>query len=643
MSKIYTGQIRYNAAGHGFVSTEELEKDLFVHKSKTGQALHLDTVEVEEGFHNNKREGTVVSVIERFKTKFVGTVQVSERFAFFIPDNPKNKRDFLIPLSSLNGATADNKVVAEFVKWEEGKKNPLGKIIKVLGKAGDHETEIHSILHEYDLPYEFDQHIDDEANEIPLEIPQAEIDKRLDMREILTFTIDPETAKDFDDALSFEEDGKGNYNIGVHIADVSHYIKTDTALDDEAFKRATSVYLVDRVVPMLPERLSNGVCSLRPHEDKLCFSIVFNMTPKGKVLNQWIGRTVIHSDVRMSYEEAQEIIEKGHVDNWDIGNEQKLGLAVRSSVDILDKLAKTIRKERLGSGALTFDRHEVKFKLDEEGKPVDLIFKVSKDANKLIEEFMLLANCKVAEFVNNKKLTMVNRIHDEPDVDKLDALKLIAIEFGYVIKTGSAGEIRKSLNQLLVDVKDKPEANMIENLVIRSMQKAKYSTVNVGHYGLGFQNYGHFTSPIRRYPDVMLHRLLEQYLDKKQNNNNNPALVETRCEHCSAREIVAQKAERDSIKYKQAEYLLDKIGQIYEGVVTSVADYGLFVEIKENKCTGLVRTSEISMQDVYSIDTTRYIATSDTGDVIRLGDEVKVAIKAVDLERKTIDLMIVRL
>lgn len=644
--KYCEGQIRFNAAGHAFVTSNELESDLFIHKSKTGKAFHLDTVEVEIGYYNNKKEGTVVSVIERFKTQFVGTVQISERFAFFIADNPKIKFDFMIPLGNLNGATEQNKVVAEFVSWEDGKKNPIGKVIKVLGQAGDNETEIHSILHEYNLPYEFDEFINEEANTIPLEIPQSEIDKRVDMRNILTLTIDPETAKDFDDALSFEVDEKGNYNIGVHIADVSHYVKPDTALDEEAFKRATSVYLVDRVVPMLPERLSNGVCSLRPHEDKLCFSIVFKISPEGKLLKEWIGRTVIHSDYRFTYEDAQNIIETGNVAGIPFLAstnylQRNVPDKILNAVKELDRLAKIIRKERLGTGAIVFDKHEVKFKLDENSKPVDLIFKVSKDSNKLIEEFMLLANKRVATFVNDKNLTMVNRIHEEPDVEKLAALQEIAIEFGYVIKTGSAGEIRKSLNQLLIDVKDKPEANMIENLVIRSMQKAKYSTINVGHYGLGFQNYGHFTSPIRRYPDVMLHRLLEQYLNKK--TNINPRQVEAQCEHCSAREIVAQKAERDSIKYKQAEYLMDKIGKIYEGVVTSVVDYGLFVEIKENKCTGLVRTSEISMNETYSIDASRYIAQSNSGDVIRLGDEVKVAIKAVDLERKTIDLMIVRL
>lgn len=637
---ILEGKISVNASGSAYLTSNDLPKDIYIHKNNTNKAIHLDTIKIRviQG-RDRALEGEVIEIVQRFRDEFVGTIQVSPRFAFFVPDSNKIPVDFYIPLAKTLGATDGQKVVAKLTEWKDDAKNPNGEIVRVIGDAGEHETEIHSILEEYGLPYDFDEDVEAESEAIPEEIPQSEIDKRRDMRDVLTFTIDPATAKDFDDALSVQW-VDGVLEVGVHIADVSHYVRPDTELDKEAYARGTSVYLVDRCVPMLPERLSNGVCSLKPHEDKLCFSAVFKLDNNGHVIDEWYGRTVIHSDHRFTYEEAQTIIEGyGKLSESPTGYDM-VGSKLEQAVLILDKIAKKMRKQRLTRGSISFNKHEVRFKLDENNKPVDIMFKVGKDSNKLIEEYMLLANRHVAKLLNDKKVPMVNRAHDRPNEEKLESLKAFIAPLGYTIATNDPVEITRTLNQLLQDVQGKPEANMIENLVVRTMQKADYRTQNIGHYGLGFKDYAHFTSPIRRYPDIMVHRILGRYLEGKPAAKEEK--VNARCLHLSEREKKAQKAERDSIKYMQCIYMSERVGKVYKGIVTSVAEYGLFIEIEENKCDCMVRLSSIA--GTWTAEMNSYcIREFNTGQTIKLGDEVMIVISKVDVERKNIDATLIRI
>lgn len=641
------GSISINDSGNGFFTSEEADKTLFVYKTNAGKSLHLDTVRVEiiKG-KRDRFEAKVIEVVERFKTTFVGILDVGPDFALLDADNKKIHVDFYVNLADLNGAKDGQKVVIELLEWKEEHKTPNAKVISVLGEAGDNDTEIHSILAEYDLPYEFPQSVLDEADRIDFSISDEEVSKRKDMRDVLTFTIDPDTAKDFDDALSVQW-VDGNLEVGVHIADVSHYMRPDTELDKEAIKRATSVYLVDRCVPMLPEHLSNGVCSLRPHEDKLCFSAIFTLDKDGVILSEWFGRTVIHSNHRFTYDEAQVIIDnKGKVDDELFltpenaaasMDDPNINKHLAKAVLDLDRYAKKIRARRNKNGVINFDKPEVKFVLDSAKKPVDIMFRTLKDANKLIEDFMLMANEQVAKFITEKKLPFVYRIHDEPNPDKLLQLKDFIKQFGYDIAVNNPKEIKATLNKLLIDSKGTPEENMIENLAVRTMQKAVYTTQNVGHYGLGFDDYTHFTSPIRRYPDVMVHRLLHHYLEGKSNIKQSK--LQARCEHASNCERKAQKASRESIKYKQAEYMESKIGSVYNAVVSSVQEYGVFVEIPENGCDCLCRISDIS--GYWKADTSNHrLVNKETGEQIRLGDEVTVIIKSADVERKTINVSI---
>ena len=635
INDILDGRLSMNVSGSAYLTDPNLPKDVYIHKTNTNQALHLDKVKVKvvEGV-GRSMEGHVVEIVERFRTEFVGTIQISPKFAFFIPDSNKLPIDFYIPSDKLCGATDGQKVIVKLIEWKDNAKNPNGEVLRVLGDAGEHETEIHSILEEYGLPYDFEEDVLAEARAIPIEITQAEIDKRRDMRDVLTFTIDPADAKDFDDALSVEW-VDGELFLGVHIADVSHYLRPDTELDKEAYARGTSVYLVDRCVPMLPENLSNGLCSLRPNEDKLCFSAVFKMDHNGHVSEEWFGRTVINSDHRFTYEEAQEIIEtKGGTD--------KVVSKLEYAVLHLNRVAQKMRKVRLSKGSISFDKQEVKFKLNENNKPVGIHFKVAKDSNKLIEEFMLLANRHVAQYINSRGLPNVNRAHDKPNEEKLSNLKNFISQFGYEIRIDTPEETTRTLNQLLLDVRGTAEEDMINNLVVRTMQKANYTTKNIGHYGLGFKDYSHFTSPIRRYPDVITHRLLGLYLENK------PTLpkiekLESRCQHLSEREKKAQKAERDSIKYMQCVYMSDNIGKVFKGIVSSVTDYGLFVEILENKCDGLIKLSDIN-GDTYQADTNNHCVKGyNTGHKIRLGDMVHVIVSSVDIEKKNINLSLINL
>jgi len=616
----FEGQIEFSTNGNASLLVEN--KEIFIYKKNTFNSLHLDKVKVQIFQSEKKLEGKVIEVISRFKTEYVGRVKIGKKTIFVVPDSNKISVDFYIK-GGLK-TEHDQKVVVELIKWEDTK-SPQGKIIKVLGDSGDNNAEMNSIMFEYGLPVEFPQEVINESMLVPEVITEKEISSRKDMREVTTLTIDPVDAKDFDDALSVNIISDNKIEVGVHIADVGHYVKPGTKLDDEAFKRATSVYLVDRCVPMLPERLSNGICSLKPHEDRLAFSVIFTLDGDGNILNTWKGKTVIHSDRRFAYEEAQEIIE---------GSEGDYSTEIR----LLDTLARKIRKKRIKEGSIEMGGIEVKFKLAEDNKkPIGVYFKEQKESNKLIEEFMLLANKSVAKTLSEASWANVYRVHDTPNMEKLNSLVGVCKTFGYDIEIyDDSTEIKKSLNSLLKEIKDTPEENMIETLVTRCMSKATYTIKNIGHYGLGFTHYSHFTSPIRRYPDLITHRILLDFLDKK--TQGNPGKIEEQAKWCSARELVAAKAQRDSIKYKQAEYLLDKIGKVFDGIVSGVTDWGMYVELIESKCEGMVRYQ--SLEGKWSADTANYTITSENGEKIRLGDPLKVVVKSVDLERKQIDFTI---
>lgn len=628
--KYIEGIVDMSGSGNGYILNDVFTEDVYVVANNLKNAMHGDRVKVfvyarKKG---QKLKGEVVEILQRARTEFVGTLEVSEKFAFLVPDNDRHSKDIFIPLKDLNGGKNNEKAVVRITEWPEGAKNPVGEVIRVLGKKGEHNTEIHAILAEYGLPHEFSPEVEADAEKISFDIPNDEIARRRDMREAVTITIDPYDAKDFDDALSVTILPGGQFEIGVHIADVSHYVLEGSLLDKEAYKRATSVYLVDRVVPMLPEKLSNGVCSLRPHEDKLCFSVVFEMDHRANIHNAWIGRTVIHSNRRFTYEEAKQIIETGEGE-------------FKEQILLLHKLATILRKQRFENGALRVEQAEVKFKIDEKGRPVDVFFKESKEANWLIEEFMLLANKQVAMHVGLKDhpqkeiKTFVYRVHDQPNQDKLAELKRFVANFGYKLDLNNPKTISACINKMLTEVKGKPEADMIENLTIRSMAKAIYTTENIGHYGLGFDFYTHFTSPIRRYPDVMVHRLLQRYMDggtsvKKEEYEN-------KCRHSSDMEKRASEAERASIKYKQVEYLSERLGLEFEGVITGVTEWGIYVEILENKCEGMIRLRDME-SDYYFFDEKNYqIRGTRTGQIYRLGDKVTIRVKNTDMEKRTID------
>ncbi len=629
-----TGKIDMAADGSAYlVPDDELEKDIYIAPRKLRTALNGDMVKlyVYARSKGKNKEGEVVEILQRNKMEFTGIVKVSERFAFFIPDDRKMLHDLFIPLQELNGAKNGVKALAEIIDWPEDAKNPIGRIKQVLGKQGEHDTEMNAILAEYGFPLSFPKSVEMEADEIDEIISEIEINKRKDFRKTLTITIDPFDAKDFDDAISFKQLENGNYEIGVHIADVSHYIIPDSLLDKEAFERGTSVYLVDRVIPMLPERLSNGVCSLRPNEEKLCFAAVFELDERANVINEWFGRTVIYSDKRFAYEEVQEIIEKKEGDFVD-------------EILTLNKLAYCLRERKFKNGAISFESAEVKFKLDEKGKPVGVYVKERKDAHKLIEDFMLLANRKVAEFVAKKekgkqKLTYIYRSHDTPKEESLLNFAQFASRFGYKINTKNGKETARSLNKLMMDVEGTKEQNVLTSLAIRSMAKAIYTTKSSSHYGLAFDYYTHFTSPIRRYPDVMSHRLLAYYLSGGQSVNAEH--YEKLCQHSSQMEKKAADAERASTKYKQAEYLQDNIGKIYKGIISGVTEWGMYVEIEENKCEGMIRLRDIS-DDFYTLDEKNYsIIGQRKKKIYQLGDEVTIKVKKVDLAKRQIDFTLV--
>lgn len=622
------GTVDMTSRGSAYVIVEGSDTDIYVSAKNTNTALHGDYVKVNVFSKRNssKLEGEIVEVLERKKTEFVGIVEKSKKFAFVVVSDPRMPVDIFISNDKLKGANNGDKVIAKITEWPKDRNSPYGIIVEVLGRPGENDTEMHAILAEYGLPYKFPDRVEQDAAKIDLEISVKEIKKRRDFRAITTFTIDPKDAKDFDDALSIQQMENGNWEIGVHIADVSHYVLPGTLLDKEAFSRATSVYLVDRVVPMLPEVLSNGVCSLRPEETKLCFSAVFELNEKAEVLNEWFGRTVIFSDRRFTYEEAQERIETKEGD-------------FAEEILQLDKLAKLLRKERFKKGSIAFDRIEVKFNIDEDGKPTGIYFKESKDSNKLIEEFMLLANKKVAEFVGKpdkkkKPKTFVYRIHDEPNQEKLLTLSNFVRKFGYDFKV-TESEIASSINKLLADVQGKNEENLIEQLAIRTMAKAEYSSNNIGHYGLAFPYYSHFTSPIRRYPDVIAHRLLQHYLDGGESVNQ--AEVEAQCKHSSQMEMLATEAERASIKYKQVEFLQDKIGEEFDGVISGVSEWGIYVEILNGMCEGMIKLRDLE-DDFYVFDPDNYAAVGKKyGDTYRMGDSVRIRIVRADLLKKQLD------
>ena len=645
-SEYYEGKIDMTSRKSGYFVCDELEDDVYVPFINLNHALDNDKVKayIYNRRSSRKPEAEVLEILERAKTEFVGVIDIQKNFAFVTTTNAKMYTDIFIPKGKINGAEHGDVVLVNMEDWPKKADSPFGSVIKVLGKPGEHNTEIHAILAEYGLPYDFPIEVEAYANKIDTTITPEEISKRRDMRDVLTFTIDPKDAKDFDDALSFQVLENGNYEIGVHIADVSHYLKEDTILDKEAYDRATSVYLVDRVVPMLPEVLSNFACSLRPHEEKYTFSAVFQLNQKAEVMDSWFGRTVIYSDQRFAYEEAQSIIEtKIDIIPAEIsltGKDYKVPEPIVEATLKMDELAKILRRKRMANGAISFDKVEVKFNLNEDAEPTGVYFKVSKDANHLIEEFMLLANRKVAEFIGKQKKTFIYRIHDEPNEDKLFNLQALISKFGYKLDLRNKNDISKSLNQLMQDVNGKKEQNLVDTLAIRTMSKAVYSTDNIGHYGLAFDYYSHFTSPIRRYPDVMAHRLLQYYLDGGKSVDEET--YEEKCKHSSDMEGLAAQAERDSIKYMQVKYMQDHKDEEFLGVISGVTEWGIYVEIIENKCEGMCRIREIK-DDYYTFDDKQYALVGEVSkNILQLGDEVYVKVKNADLVKKQLDFWYLR-
>ncbi len=646
MSKIktYKGVIDHGGK-EAYILCDRIYKTVKIKKSNFN-FIHEDEVEFE--ILSRKRQGhllaNIISLVKRNKTQFVGIIQKNKNFAFVIIENKKIKTDFFIPSDNIGEANDGDKVLVELLDWKKQDLSPIGKIVKVFGEPGDHQTELDSIIAKNEITIDFSQEVKAYTELISEKIDNKEIKQRRDFREITTFTIDPIDAKDFDDALSFEKIDENNFEIGIHIADVSHYVKPSTILDKEAYNRATSIYLVDRVIPMLPEKLSNKVCSLRPNEDKLTFSAVFNFNKKGEINNSWFGRTIIKSNKRFSYQEAQEIIEtKKNIiskKNSLIGKEYKVDQSIVEAIIALDDIAKKIRNEREKNGSINFNRTEVGFILDKEKNPKEIYFKQSADSNKLIEEFMLIANKKVAEVFNEiKNQKHIYRVHDLPDNEKLKSLKYIVKSFGYNLDLTSSKGISRSLNKLLSQIKGKEEQNLIESLALRSMSKAEYSTTNIGHYGLAFTNYTHFTSPIRRYPDVLVHRLLDQIQNKhfgKLDKN-----LQKKALYCSEREMVAAKAERDSIKFMQIKFMKNKIGETFSGIISGVSDWGIYVEIEENKCEGMVYIKDIEDDKYYYSEQQQAILGTKTNKKYTLGDKIKIEVKKADLVKKHLDFIII--
>ena len=630
---VIMGTIDLSKKGLPFVMPDEGDIEIAIANENLHNALHGDKVEVALFAHTQTgaQEGEVIRIVKRARTTFVGTIEKSKNVAFLVPNHKTMPYDIFIPLNKMMKAQAGDKAVARITDWPEGAKNPIGEIIEVLGATGDHETEIHAILAEFSLPYTFPKDVEDEANKLDAGITDDEIAMRRDMRDVTTFTIDPADAKDFDDAISFRRLDNGNYEIGVHIADVSHYIEEGSRLDEEAFARGTSVYLVDRVVPMLPEALCNNICSLRQDEDKLTFSAVFELNDKAEIQNEWFGKTVIRSNRRFCYEEAQQVIETGEGDLKD---------------EILKcwDLAKILRDERFRNGSISFETAEIKFDLDEKGKPIRVYFKETKEANWLVEEFMLLANKRVATFVGEKKdkshppKTFVYRIHDEPDLEKLNSFQKFIGKFGYSINMNNEELIAQSLNEVLAKVKGRAEQDAVSMLAVKSMAKAIYSTNNIGHYGLAFPYYTHFTSPIRRYPDLMVHRLLFSYLHDGKSADK--SYYENLCKHCSEREYLAVQAERASDKYKEVEFMRDHLGETYDAVISGITEWGVYAELEENKIEGMIPMRDLD-DDFYMFDEENYCLVGHyTRKKFQLGDKIQIKIARANLERKQLDFVL---
>ncbi|MBQ3246946.1 MAG: ribonuclease R [Alistipes sp.] len=625
----YEGVAQMTSSGSMYVTVEGFDTDVFINPRNTRTALDGDRVEivVTHRSRSGSPEGEVTQVLQRSNRTYIGVVELhSKALAFALTDSRRIPVDIALSRKKYPKLEEGQKVLVRVAEWFDDAKLPTGELVEILGREGDNDTEMHAILAEYDLPYRFDEKVEQAAEHIPAKITERDYAERRDMRDVTTFTIDPADAKDFDDALSIRRIGKDSWEVGVHIADVTHYVRPGSVVDLEAEARGTSVYLVDRTVPMLPERLSNFLCSLRPNEEKLCFSAVFNINEQLEITREWFGRTVIYSDRRFTYAEAQEIIEKGEGD-------------FAEEILTLNRLAQGMREARIANGALLFDRREAKFTLDDSGKPTGVYFKESKEANHLIEEFMLLANKRVAQFCSKgkggKARPMVYRIHDKPDSEKLDRFRTFILRFGHIFKASKGTAIAREMNSLLGSIKGKPEENAVSTLAIRSMAKATYSTDNIGHYGLAFPYYTHFTSPIRRYPDMMVHRLLAHYLDKGKNPDK--TALEAECEHSSEREVVAAEAERASIKYKMVEFMQGQGDKEFEGHISGLTEWGIFVELEDSIIEGVVHLRDIE-GDFYHFDEERFeVYGASTGHTFTLGDRVRVRVKATDLRRRTLD------